>query len=286
MSDNFVNVATFPNAYNISPLLVHFTENGVDYRIETEAEGQILFVSEAHAARVMRFLDSIQAGVIPDESLSDVQNPALNLVKKWPVTIIIILMGGLGFLLARFDPNLVLLKWFTYVSYDIQNSRIISHSFEDSVILSWEWWRLITPAFLHFSPLHILFNAAGIWELGRRLEMYLGRVTYIFMFVAIVQISNFVEYFFSQYALFGGLSGAVFGFVGLIAALSFRTSSPILRLPKGMYVVVVLWAVFGVTGIVNKIFGIQMADGAHIGGLICGAILGLVFPIKKRKKIK
>jgi hypothetical protein len=42
-----------------------------------------------------------------------------------------------------------------------------------------EWWRLITSAFIHASPIHLLFNMIMLWWFGSALEELLGRVRYL-----------------------------------------------------------------------------------------------------------
>lgn len=281
MTDEFVSVARFPASYNISALLVHLAENGVTYKLEEDGSGQVLYVARAHAGRVTRFLESLNAGEAPTEQLRGDQSLFRIAWQQWPVTVVIMALGLIGFLIARYDPGLNLIRWFTYVDYNIDGRNVIPRSFYNSVVDDWQWWRLVTPAFLHFGLLHIIFNGLGIWELGRRLELFFGKTTYCLLFLAIAQISNSIQYYFSGNALFGGLSGVLFGYVGLIAVLNWRMPVAILRLPVGMYVVVLLWALLGVTGVVNKVLGIQMADAAHIGGLLCGAIIGAVMPLRK-----
>lgn len=51
-------------------------------------------------------------------------------------------------------------------------------------------WRLITPAFLHFSFVHLAFNLVIFYEFGRRVEAVLGSKRFALMALGIVLVSN------------------------------------------------------------------------------------------------
>ncbi len=280
MDVEYIKVAIFPKYYDVSPIMLHLRQHGVVHRLDDADNDQSLWVAHDQAERVARFLATVKEGEGEGISLASGAPALKNALKAWPATCIFILLGVLGFLLAKFDSGMHVLKWISYVDYKHDYRVIIPQDFYDSVIASGQWWRTITPAFIHFGALHIIFNALGMWELGRRLEWYLGSVIYTLVFFAMVQISNFAQYLSSGPVLFGGLSGAVFGFVGLIGVLSYRTKKPILALPKALYIIVGLTLVVGFSGLVNKVLGIHLADMAHAGGLVCGCLIGWLLPVK------
>ena len=41
-----------------------------------------------------------------------------------------------------------------------------------------EWWRLISPIFMHFSIAHLAFNCLWIYVLGEKIEMIDGKITF------------------------------------------------------------------------------------------------------------
>lgn len=78
-----------------------------------------------------------------------------------------------------------------------------------------EVWRLFTPCLLHRDFLHILFNLAWLWVLGRQIEDRIGKLRLLALMVVVGVISNIAQYFMSG-PYFIGLSGVVVGMVGFI----------------------------------------------------------------------
>ena len=87
-------------------------------------------------------------------------------------------------------------------------------SFQNTYIASQEWWRLITPTFLHFSLTHLIFNCLWIYILGSKIEINDGRGIFLTLFFISGLSSNLGQYFITGDYLFGGLSGAVYGLLG------------------------------------------------------------------------
>ena len=82
-----------------------------------------------------------------------------------------------------------------------------------SEFLSGEIWRLITPIFLHFNLLHILFNMLWLYDLGSQIEGKKGWKFFVTFVVILGFFSNFSQFIVSG-PNFGGMSGVVYGLFG------------------------------------------------------------------------
>ena len=129
-------------------------------------------------------------------------------------------------------------------------------------------WRIVTPIFLHFGLLHIIFNMYWLYFLGGGLEgkLGLGRTLGFILLAAVV--SNLGQYLLSGPA-FGGMSGvnyALFGYIWIRGKNDPRFG---LQLDQGTITMLLIWFVVCFTGLVGNI-----ANAAHTLGLIVGVIAG------------
>jgi rhomboid protease GluP len=135
-----------------------------------------------------------------------------------------------------------------------------------------EWWRLVTPMFLH-SPtflFHILLNMYVLYIYGPNVEQAFGTRRFVVMYLICGFTGAVASYILSPCAALGvGASGAIFGVAGVLLIYLYkrRTSSFIMEAYKGILMFVGLNLVIGflVAGIDNW---------AHIGGLLGGIALG------------
>lgn len=141
-------------------------------------------------------------------------------------------------------------------------------------IAAGEWWRLLTPMFLHAPGFifHILFNMIVLWIYGPQVERAFGTLR----FVALYLVAGFAASA-SSYALGGcrpslGASGAVFGVVGALVAILYhrRRSMFVRQHMQGILVFVALNVFLGL--VITRIDLI-----AHLGGLVAGVALGAGF---------
>jgi rhomboid protease GluP len=142
-------------------------------------------------------------------------------------------------------------------------------------ILHGEWWRLVTAVFVHIGIIHIAFNMYVFWGLGLIAERLLGRWNFLATYLLTGIAGNVLSLLLKPNIVGAGASGAIFGLAGvLIAVLQFgRLSVPNERLSPLKKEVVKL-------ALYNLLIGAVVArinNIAHLGGLIYGLLLGLLF---------
>lgn len=179
--------------------------------------------------------------------------------------------GLLTQILAVLSLAVSLLTW-----WGTQQS-VLWFNFDWQLIKQGEVYRLLTPTFIHFMvaslPIHLIFNVLWLWELGGRIEKYEGTGSYfgLIMFTAIgsnvIQALTYNGSFSGFVGLFGGLSGVVYGLLGYMAVRHHFDKNYRLSVPLPILQFMLIWLVLGFTGLIGSI-----ANGAHLGGLVLGAI--------------
>lgn len=135
-----------------------------------------------------------------------------------------------------------------------------------------EWWRLLTPAFIHFSFMHIAFNLLWWWILGHQIEQRMGRSTLALLLLSIGILSNIGQLQVSG-PNFGGLSGVVYGLLGFYWILGWLRPQWGFELNKGIVGFMLAWLALGYTNILP----VNMANTAHSVGLLAGMFWAFTF---------
>lgn len=141
-------------------------------------------------------------------------------------------------------------------------------------------YRFLTSAFLHSTNLtHILFNMIALWILGRSLEPAFGRVRFLSLYL-VSAVGGSVGVLLlagpdsdAWLTLVLGASGAVFGLFGAMFVALKRLNQD-------------TSAIIGIL-VVNVIIGFVVSGiswQAHLGGLVTGALLGIVYAYAPRDK--
>lgn len=168
-------------------------------------------------------------------------------------------------------PNLLVQRVVFTRFYDVAgtNSYFYPALFEpNSPLLAGELWRLVTPAFLHFSLIHILFNSTSFYSVGSLLEKRYGSPWLLWFFLVSAIGSNLVQYLMDG-PRFGGLSGVVFAVFGFAWIRGKCDLSAGFRLhPKSVFMMI-FWLLICTTGAAGPI-----ANGAHFAGFLIGGAWG------------
>ncbi|MEU4147601.1 rhomboid family intramembrane serine protease [Streptomyces parvulus] len=148
-----------------------------------------------------------------------------------------------------------------------------------------EWERLLTGTFLHVSPfegafgiLHIALNMVALWHLGRVVELMLGRVRFVVLYLlSALGGSVLVLVLADPGHATVGASGAVFGVGAAYYVLCRRLGARMAPVNRSMGLLL-LWLV------VSAWFGSSWQG--HLGGLLAGGVVALAFAYGRRTAVQ
>ncbi len=159
-----------------------------------------------------------------------------------------------------------------------------------------QWWRFVTPMFLHVNLLHLLVNMYSLWIVGPYVEKLYGSAKFVVFWVltgvagvlasyltvrpnlAVGPVARFI--FKTADSPSAGASGALFGLVGVLFVFGIKFRH---ELPEGFR------RAFG-TGLLpmimlNLVIGYMgrgfIDNAAHLGGMVSGALLALVVEYRR-----
>lgn len=142
-----------------------------------------------------------------------------------------------------------------------------------------QYVRLITPIFLHFGLMHLVFNCLWLAILGAQIEREQGSIHLLLLVVVCGAVSNMVQFNWSGSMYFGGMSGVIYGLLGYLWVKHKVRPDTCAALPSGIMLFMVGWLLVCMTGILELAVGIAVANAAHLSGLIGGLVLGLIFAV-------
>lgn len=131
--------------------------------------------------------------------------------------------------------------------------------------------RTLTPALLHFGPVHLVFNLLWLWYFGRMIEPVLGWWRMLALVLLTAFGGNMAQYLWSGNGMFGGMSGVVYGLLGFIWMWQTVQPRSALRLPIAMIMVFLVALV-----LMGILAAAMIATAAHVGGLFSGMLAGVV----------
>lgn len=266
-AEPWIAVAELPLEIDVTALSQRLAERDVAHRFDDRPGSRVLLVErrEDIPTVLMLLREYSRLPGAPAPSLA-VQ------ARQVPVVVVMLLLGLIGALLVSFLPDAI--HWFTFQDFGVTDADKLSLEPADTAFSRREYWRLLTPAFLHFGLFHIVFNSLWIWEFGRRVEPLAGHGNFLLIFLAIAAGANVGQYLWHPNDLFGGLSGVVYGLLGYIWVRNKLAPHPLLGLAPGIFPLMIIWLIVCLLGVVNLFLQGGVANGAHVTGLVIGALFG------------
>jgi len=188
-----------------------------------------------------------------------------------PLTFVMIVISVAVFFLSKFgtDDQRIMGLFMTDWSSGQWDPRLpeIRHG---------EVWRLLTPIFIHLSPLHILFNMLWLRDLGSMIEGRQSSLQLLLLTLVIGVCSNLAQCY-TKGPVFGGMSGVVYGLLGYIWIRGkFDPGSGLYLHPTTVWMMIV-WFFACFTPLIPNV-----ANAAHAAGLVMGMVWGYLSSLRYR----
>lgn len=178
------------------------------------------------------------------------------------ISVLVSIISGLG-------RNTQIIQPLFMTDYVVEGG-FLTYRLDLPEILHGQVWRLITPIFIHFGILHLLFNMMWLKDLGtfierRQSSLYLGALVLI-----IGALSNVGQFYWGGPS-FGGMSGVVYGLLGYMWIRGKFDPASGLSLNPTVVTMMIVWFFLCLTGVIGNV-----ANGAHAVGLVAGMLWGLL----------
>lgn len=144
-----------------------------------------------------------------------------------------------------------------------------------------EYYRLLTPVFLHIGGMHLIFNTMSLVLFGMRAERHFGVWKFLVIYIISGIGGNLAMALTSAYAVGAGASGSIYGVIGALFAYTKVRKKNVENFNAGILGIMIFvgilmgFAAGGVPGMPN------VANSAHIGGLAVGFLLGMILTKEK-----
>jgi len=287
------SAGTLTNAAHAERLCDYLLTLGIETRIAPEDNTWTLWVlDDDHLTRVKEILSKFQqnpsaaefvraadrAAEIRRNELEAARQARRNFVdmrSRWvygvrgghrPLTWALIGLSILATVVTGMgSDNSPVTRWLVMASYEIGGGYVRWAGLSE--IRAGQLWRLVTPIFIHFNVLHIIFNMFWLRDLGSLIEVRKGSWFLGVLTLVIAVLSNLVQYLWSG-PNFGGMSGVVYGLLGYVWIKGRLYPSAGLSLQGNTVTIMLAWLGLCFTGLLGPI-----ANGAHVGGLAVGCAI-------------
>ncbi|MBW6391706.1 rhomboid family intramembrane serine protease [Billgrantia antri] len=277
-------IMLFPHETDTSELRRALWAHRIGHRFTEETEGQVLWLADPtqHDA-LIRLISRWQRGerIMPERRRRSTGGAALTLaLRRVPVT-----SAALGISLLVFAVMAVLgdivVAMLTIVPVAVVGGGLAFGNLADA-LASGQVWRLLSPAFLHFGWMHLIFNMMWLWYFGRQVETLQGSGRMLMLLLVAGIGANLAQYATGT-VLFGGMSGVDFALLGYVWLMSRRAPASGFFVPQMLVVFMLGWMVFTMTDMAEAVGFGNVANEAHLGGLVVGLLFGWYYSGRARR---
>ena len=150
--------------------------------------------------------------------------------------------------------------------------------------------RLVTPIFIHFGLMHLVFNLWMLYDFGGQIEHQLQSWQFLLLVLVIAVGSNVVQVVvdsllkrpeFPYAGNHGGMSGVIYGLLGFLYIRANLLQDRAFQLPSQTALIAFIWLVGCIfwNYLPRNLVGDDaphIANGAHVGGLLIGMALAFI----------
>lgn len=188
-----------------------------------------------------------------------------NKLKNQPfVTIGFLLIQTAVFLLAYLLPGLLI---------EFRGSM-----FGPLIALNHEYWRFVTPIFIHYGLMHFAINSVILYYMGQQVEAIYGHGRFFLIYLLSGVMGNVLGFAFNDMNVqAAGASTSLFGIFGafIVLGIHFKNNPGIQAMVRQFSLFIVLNLVFGLFDQTIDMYG-------HLGGLIGGILMGNIVALPMR----
>ncbi|MYA65908.1 MAG: rhomboid family intramembrane serine protease [Gammaproteobacteria bacterium] len=281
-----IKAASLPIDVDLLAFSQALTHQGVRHRIIEESGRQVIWTPTESESRMVRdalaqWSELEREQQAPEPTRQPLFRPGrmLNAFVRevWlcPITISLMLACALVAVLSRLGMQVWRVDFLFYPLLAPDSLGALLGDIVNPVLMA----RTLTPMFLHFGELHLVFNMLWLWYFGRQLEPRRPRWLYPAAILFTSFTANTAQYLLGGGNNFGGMSGVVYGLLGFAWVMQKMLPGGRPILSDQMFMVFVFMLVA-----MELLASSWIATAAHIGGLLAGLFLGIVVAAAMRRR--
>ncbi|MBI3968510.1 MAG: rhomboid family intramembrane serine protease [Chloroflexi bacterium] len=160
---------------------------------------------------------------------------------------------------------------------------VASGALVPSLVYEGEWWRLVTPIFIHIGIVHFIFNSWALYAFGEEVEHLYGPALFLVIYLVTGIAGNVASLLFLPNVT-AGASGAIAGLLGVIFATVYRHRD---RIPPAIWRPLFTNYLYVVGA--NVLFSLAVPRinfVAHAGGFVAGLALAYLLPLRSSTRAR